>query len=80
MRATSLGLTISEYLLSFARAEMPSKTTRRGRIPNKRAQKALKEATEGADEAYESIDEFWEAMGINHEGRLKISITAFRIA
>lgn len=66
--ATSRGLTISEYLLSFARAEMPRRTTKSGRVPNKRTEQALKEATGNEGEVYESIDEFWQAMGMNpHE-------------
>lgn len=65
MRAASCGLTISEYLLSFARAEMPKRTRRQARVPNKRTERALREAREGTEETYESIDEFWEAMGID---------------
>lgn len=62
MLATKSHMTISEYLLSFARKEMPKCT--RGHEPNKETQKALKEAQE-EEETFESVDEFWDAMGMN---------------
>ncbi|MCC5832694.1 MAG: hypothetical protein JJU12_06600 [Chlamydiales bacterium] len=62
MLATKSHMTISEYLLSFARKEMPKCT--RSHKPNKETQKALKEAQE-KDETFESVDEFWDAMGMN---------------
>ncbi|MFZ0564706.1 MAG: hypothetical protein WAM28_00700 [Chlamydiales bacterium] len=65
MLATRKQMTISEYLLSFARAEMPKKKAKRSRIPNKTTEKALKESEKGISESYESIDEFWKSMGIN---------------
>jgi hypothetical protein len=62
MLATKSHMTISEYLLSFARKEMPKCT--RGHEPNKETQMALKEAQE-EEETFESVDEFWDAMGMN---------------
>lgn len=65
MLAAKHGKTISEYLLSFPRAEMPKKAKR---VPNKRTEKAFREAEQEHGEIYESLDEFWEAMGMNpHE-------------
>jgi len=65
MLAAKKGKSISEYLLSFARKEMPKKAKHTPRVPNKRTKKALKEAEEESGETYDTIDEFWEAMGIN---------------
>jgi hypothetical protein len=62
MLATKSHMTISEYLLSFARKEMPKCT--RSHEPNKETQQALKEVQEEG-EIFESVDEFWDAMGMN---------------
>ncbi len=62
MLATKSHMTISEYLLSFARKEMPKCT--KSHEPNEETQMALKEAR-GERETFESVDEFWNAMGMN---------------
>jgi hypothetical protein len=53
--------TISEFLLSLTRNLMP-----KGRIPNKKTQKILRETEEGKNlESHESLEDFWNAMGMN---------------
>lgn len=61
MLATKNHMTISEYLLSFARREMPKYTHHE---PNKETKKALKESREGEGEIFESVEDFWDSMGI----------------
>ena len=63
MLATKSHMTISEYLLSFARKEMPK--CRRGHEPNKETKKALKESREEEGEIFDTVTSFWEAMGIS---------------
>lgn len=62
MLAAKKQMTISEYLLSFARKEMPRIS---GRKPNAATIEALKESREKKLESFQSLDEFWEAMGID---------------
>ncbi len=63
MLAAKNNMTISEYLLSFARREMPHFA--QDHEPNEKTIKAIQEAEEGSGEVFESIDEFWDAMGVN---------------
>lgn len=55
-------MTISGYLLSFARKEMPKCT--RSHEPNEKAKQSLKESREEEGEIFGSVSEFWDAMGI----------------
>src|ERR1700722_7189624 len=60
--------TISEYLLSYARKDMPQCSgyhCKESHEPNETTKKALKESREGNLEIYESIDDFWSEMGMN---------------
>jgi hypothetical protein len=60
-------MTISEYLLSFAREEMPQcagQHCKRSHKPNEETKKALKESREGKGETFDSLDDFWQAMGM----------------
>ena len=61
--ATRNDMTISEYLLSFARKEMPKCT--RSHEPNEKTQQALKKSREEEGEIFGSVSDFWDAMGIN---------------
>ena len=68
MLAAKRHITISEYLLSFARQEMPKCGGHHCRLnhsPNEETRKALKESREGEGELFESLDDFWNAMGIS---------------
>ena len=60
MLATKKHMTISEYLLSFARKEMPKCV--RSHEPNSTTKKALKESREEEGEVFESLDDFWTSM------------------
>lgn len=60
--ATRNDMTISEYLLSFARKEMPKCT--RSHDPNEKTKQSLKESREEESEIFGSVSEFWDAMGI----------------
>jgi hypothetical protein len=62
MLAAKSHMTISEYLLSFARKEMPKCT--RSHKPNEKTIRALKESQEEDSEIFESVNDFWNAMGI----------------
>jgi hypothetical protein len=62
MLAAKNHMTISEYLLSFARHEMPSHEN----VPNAVTRKAMKDADEKRNlESFDNIDDFWKAMGID---------------
>lgn len=63
MLAAKNHMTISEYLLSSARKEMP-KHKRKPHIPNEKTQKALKESREKEGETFNTIGDFWDSMGI----------------
>lgn len=69
MLATKKHMTISEYLLSFARKEMPrqkSKHCLRSHEPNEETAKVLKETDEGKNLIeHETLDEFWNELGFN---------------
>jgi len=60
--ATKSHMTISEYLLTFARKEMPKCT--RSHEPNEETQMALKESEEEG-EVFDTVEELWDAMGMN---------------
>jgi len=65
--AAKNNMTMSEYLLSFARKEMPkscSQHCERSHVPNKETAKVLKETDEGKNLVeYDNIDDFWDALG-----------------
>ena len=71
MLAAKEGVSISEYLLTFARSQMPklNKCNHPGcdgkHEPNEESKKALKKSREGKGIVFSSLDEFWETMGIN---------------
>lgn len=61
---------MSEYILSFARDEMPQfrcdyPGCNGKHKPREETKKALKESREGKGTVYSSLDDFWEAMGMN---------------
>lgn len=56
MLAARKHMTISEYVLSMAKKEMPKKP----KVPNKETLKAMKELDEGKGHSFESLDDFWE--------------------
>lgn len=62
--AAKNNLTMSEYLLSHARLEMPK--FNRGNIPNKETAKVLRNSDEGKNLIeVENLDDFWEELGFN---------------
>src|ERR1700722_7854919 len=69
MIATKNHMTISEYLLSFARKEMPKCAghhCKRSHEPNEETAKVLRETDKGKNLIeHETLDEFWEALGFN---------------
>lgn len=70
MLATRSGLTISEYLLSYARKDMPKCAgyhCKESHEPNETTKKALKESREENLETYTSLKDFWSEMGIHPE-------------
>jgi hypothetical protein len=60
--ATRNGMTISEYLLSIVRKEMPKCT--RSHEPNEETEEALRESLKEEGEIFESVNDFWDAIGI----------------
>ncbi len=67
MLAAKKHTTISEYLLSFARKEMPKNHDHQchhHHKPNETTQKALRESRAGKGEVFASLDDFWKAMGM----------------
>lgn len=66
MLATKKRMTISEYLLSFAREEMPKcggHHCKRNHEPNEETAKVLKETDKGENlTEYGTLDEFWDAL------------------
>ena len=75
MLAAREGKSISEYLLSFTRKEMPKKPavkfSKAGRVikskqPNKKSEKVLKDTEQGKNlESHGSLNDFWQSMGMN---------------
>ena len=69
MIATKKKMTISEYLLSFARKEMPKcggHHCKQGHVPNEETARVLKETDKGENLIeYETLDEFWDALGFS---------------
>lgn len=63
MLAAKKQMTISQYLLSFARKEMPKCT--QSHEPNSTTEKALKKSRENKGEIFESLNDFWIAMNMN---------------
>lgn len=61
MLAARSHMTISEYLLSFARQEMPKCT--RSHEPNEETEIALGKPGENFD-LFDTVDQFWDAMGM----------------
>ena len=64
-------MTISEYLLSFARKEMPKCAGHhctRNHEPNEETAKVLRETDRGENLIeHESLDEFWETLGFSQQ-------------
>lgn len=68
MLATKNHMTISEYLLSFARKEMPQHRTKDEPLiyePNQETALVLRETDEGKNLIEpESLDAFWDSLGL----------------
>lgn len=70
MLAAREGMSMSEYLLSFPRSQMPDfnkcdhPKCDGKHEPNEESKKALKESREGKGTVFSSLDDFWKAMGI----------------
>lgn len=60
MLAAKAHLGLSEFILSYVRADFPKK-----RKPNKETMEAIQELREGRGIMCESIDDFWEKMGMS---------------
>lgn len=75
MIATKKHMTISEYLLSFAREEMPKCGGHHGNRPhepNEETARVLRETDRGENlTEYENLDEFWNALGFSQHARSK---------
>lgn len=69
MLATRKQMTISEYLLSFARKEMPKcggHHCKHSHEPNEETSKVLRETDKGVNLIeHETLDDFWDALGFN---------------
>ncbi len=65
MLAAHKHLTISEFFLSMAKAELESKL----KIPNKTTLAAHQEALDGGGTAYDSMDDFWADMGVERRAK-----------
>ncbi len=67
MIATKNHMTISDYLLSFARKEMPKcegHHCNRSHEPNEETAKALRDTDNGKNLVeYDTLNDFWEALG-----------------
>lgn len=67
--ATKKNMTISEYLLSFAREEMPNcgvHHCKKSHVPNEETVKVLKETDQGENLIeHQTLDDFWDALGFN---------------
>lgn len=62
MLAAKHHMTISEYLLSAARKDMPK--CNRSHELNEKTKKVLKESRQEQGEVFDTVSDFWEAMGI----------------
>ena len=60
MLAAKANMTLGEFVLSYLRADFPSKTKK----PNKTTILAHKEALDGKGTSYKSMDDFWDDMGV----------------
>lgn len=60
MLAAKAHMTLGEFVLSYLRADFPSKRKK----PNKKTLEAMKELKEGGGTVYESMADFWEDMGV----------------
>ncbi len=59
--------TISEFLLSFARKQMPKQCGQhchREHVPNEETKKALRDSRKEKGKVFSTLDEFWKAMGL----------------
>jgi hypothetical protein len=67
--AAKHNMTMSEYLLSFARKEMPKSLKKHcslSHAPNKETAKVLRDTDQGKNLIeHESLEEFWEALGFD---------------
>lgn len=66
--AAKYNMTMSEYLLSFARKEMPKSCQphcTKSHVPNKETAKVLRETDAGKNlNEYDTLDDFWKALGL----------------
>lgn len=60
MLAARANMTLGEFVLSYLRADFPSKKKR----ANKTTLAAHKEALEGKGTSYKTMDDFWADMGV----------------
>lgn len=60
MLATRAHMTISEFLLSYVRPDLPIAE----KESNKETLKAMKEAKQGRGTVCENLDDFWKHMGV----------------
>ncbi len=60
MLAAKAHMTLGEFILSYLRADFPSRKQK----SNKATLAAHKEALDGKGTAYETMDEFWADMGV----------------
>lgn len=69
MLAAKRRLTISDYLLSFARKEMPKcggRHCKQSHEPNEETAKVLRETDKGENLVeYETLDDFWDSLGFS---------------
>jgi hypothetical protein len=69
MLATKKQMTVSEYLLSFAREEMPKggdHHCNQSHEPNKETSHVLRNADKGENLIeHETLDDFWDALGFS---------------
>lgn len=69
MLATKAHMTISEFMLTYVRPDLPLQ--KKGK-PNKETLVAMKEAKEGKGTTYNSMDDFWKEMGVKPSAKSKI--------
>lgn len=64
MLATRAHMTISEFVLSYVRPDLPKKI-KKAKGANKETLAAHKEILEGGGTVHESIDDFWKHLGVD---------------
>lgn len=65
MLAAKANMTLGEFVLSYLRADFPSKIKK----PNKTTLAAHKKAQEGKGTSYKTMNDFWEDMGVTHRAK-----------